>query len=339
MVTPAKMLHHLHEHFGIAGEHVSVRRTRLDDFIVRFSHREDLEHVLRTPPPEGAPFDLRWRCWSRLIMGSTGAFRFRVLVGMKGIPAHARSAEVAQTILGSSGAKAEITNPDALNDPDDEHELFVAACCAHPDLIPNEKIMVVPELEHDGEPPLFLRPHEIIHDDLLALSRPDDGPPAQSFAELIHEVDVCLFGPDEESAHSTPRSPPVTLGQPTDSSPLAQEFNGVDDIAAGVVPPVTADPPTIEDFITAFKKPLAQPVILSPPWPRLTRAARSRAQEPDVEELARKVMMKRLGVEIETQLPDEASFDEFQTAFASPLSSSTREAMQVLFPGQEAACL
>jgi len=50
-------------------------------------------------------------------------------------------------------------------------------------------------------------------------------------------------------------------------------------------------------------------------------------------------MMKRLGVEIETQLPDEASFDEFQTAFASPLSSSTREAMQVLFPGQEAACL
>ena len=49
--------------------------------------------------------------------------------------------------------------------------------------------------------------------------------------------------------------------------------------------------------------------------------------------------MKRLGVEIETQLPDEASFDEFQTAFASPLSSSTREAMQVLFPGQEAACL
>jgi hypothetical protein len=47
-------------------------------------------------------------------------------------------------------------------------------------------------------------------------------------------------------------------------------------------------------------------------------------------------MMKKLGVEVETQLPDEASFDEFQTAFALPLSASTREAMNVLlFPGKK----
>jgi len=46
-------------------------------------------------------------------------------------------------------------------------------------------------------------------------------------------------------------------------------------------------------------------------------------------------MMKRLGVEVETQLPDEASFQEFQTAFKLPLSSSTREAMHVLFPGRK----
>jgi hypothetical protein len=45
--------------------------------------------------------------------------------------------------------------------------------------------------------------------------------------------------------------------------------------------------------------------------------------------------MKRLGLEeVETELPDEASFEEFQTAFALPLSMSTREAMQVLFPGR-----
>ena len=37
------------------------------------------------------------------------------------------------------------------------------------------------------------------------------------------------------------------------------------------------------------------------------------------------------------QLPDEASFDEFQTAFKLPLSPTTREAMEVLFAGQEAA--
>lgn len=44
-------------------------------------------------------------------------------------------------------------------------------------------------------------------------------------------------------------------------------------------------------------------------------------------------MMKRLGLEIETEIPDEASFDEFHKAFKQPVSPSTREAMQVLFPG------
>lgn len=40
---------------------------------------------------------------------------------------------------------------------------FVAAWCAHPDLVPDEMIMAIlkPE-EHDGRLPLFLRPHEII---------------------------------------------------------------------------------------------------------------------------------------------------------------------------------
>ena len=46
-------------------------------------------------------------------------------------------------------------------------------------------------------------------------------------------------------------------------------------------------------------------------------------------------MMKRLGLEeVETLLLDEASFEEFQTAVALPLSTSTREAMHVLFPGR-----
>ena len=84
------------------------------------------------------------------------------------------------------------------------------------------------------------------------------------------------------------------------------------------------------------------PVLSSPPRLRLTRAARARAGELNDSELvpkrstrlaaksrhreqkpeaqARKVMMKRLGLEMETELPDEASFK-------LPLSTSTREAM------------
>ena len=76
-----------------------------------------------------------------------------------------------QTILGSSCARVDIANPEAVADPGDERELFVATWCAHPDLIPDEKIMAVPEWEeeHDGGSPLYLRPHEIIHDEVPAL--------------------------------------------------------------------------------------------------------------------------------------------------------------------------
>lgn len=90
---------------------------------------------------------------------------------MKGIPVHAHSEEVVQRFLGSSCASVVIANPEDVADPDNERELFVAAWCAHPDLVPDELIMAVPEPpeEHDGGPPLYLWPHKIIHNDLPAL--------------------------------------------------------------------------------------------------------------------------------------------------------------------------
>lgn len=105
-----------------------------------------------------------------------------------------------------------------------------------------------------------------------------------------------------------------------------------------------------------FRKPLSQPFLSTPPRPHLTRAAKakesrlhdeelvpkqsarlavkSKHREPKPEAQCRKVMMKRLGMQTETQLPDEASFDEFQTEFKLPLSSETRETMEVLFLGK-----
>lgn len=41
LVSPAMVLDHLRDHFNIAEDLVSVRRMRPDDFIVRFSRRED----------------------------------------------------------------------------------------------------------------------------------------------------------------------------------------------------------------------------------------------------------------------------------------------------------
>jgi hypothetical protein len=84
---------HLETYFSIMDDRAIVHRTRPDDFIVRFTRIEDLELVLQTPTPPVAPFALRWQRWSRLIMGSAGALKFRVLVGMKGIPSHTRSKE------------------------------------------------------------------------------------------------------------------------------------------------------------------------------------------------------------------------------------------------------
>jgi hypothetical protein len=85
--------------------------------------------------------------------------------------------------------------------------------------------------------------------------------------------------------------------------------------------------------VLAFRTPLPAPVILSPPRLRVTRAASAQTRELEDSELvpkpsarhaakskhrelkpeaqARKVMMKCMGVEVETRLPDEASFDEF----------------------------
>jgi hypothetical protein len=46
-------------------------------------------------------------------------------------------------------------------------------------------------------------------------------------------------------------------------------------------------------------------------------------------------MLKKLGLHAATEVPDEASFDEFHAALKFPLDASTKEAMQVLFHGKK----
>jgi hypothetical protein len=54
---------------------------------------------------------------------------------------------------------------------EDSREYLVAAWCMHPDFVPQEVIVAVPEPEVQFvvEPPLYLREHEIIHFELRAL--------------------------------------------------------------------------------------------------------------------------------------------------------------------------
>ena len=94
-------------------------------------------------PVPGAPFSLIWKWWRRTSMASACSFRFRVLVGLMGIPSHARLASVTQTVLGSSCALVEIALSEAVDE--DDREPFVACWCVHPRLIPDEKIIGIPE--------------------------------------------------------------------------------------------------------------------------------------------------------------------------------------------------
>ena len=67
-------------------------------------------------------------------------------------------------------------------------------------------------------------------------------------------------------------------------------------------------------------------------------AAKNKLRAPKPEAQARKVLMKELGLLVETAKPDKASFEELQRTFKEPPWPRPlvikREVMQVLFPGR-----
>jgi hypothetical protein len=70
-------------------------------------------------------------------MTSFTFLRYRVLVGMTHVPIHARSAAVAQTIIGRACARIELAPLDAIP-ADDDREFFVSAWCMDPQFVPDE---------------------------------------------------------------------------------------------------------------------------------------------------------------------------------------------------------
>jgi hypothetical protein len=116
-------------------EDASVRRYEPEDFVVRFANRDDTERVLHSRVLN-PPFCLIWHPWSRLSMASSTFLHYRVLVGMTRVPLHARSAVVAQTILGQVCARIEIALLEAVL-VDDDREFFMSAWCMDPRFVPD----------------------------------------------------------------------------------------------------------------------------------------------------------------------------------------------------------
>lgn len=142
-VSPDMVRAHLSTYFGIQEGSASVMRHEPVDFIVRFACLQDLEAVLHTAI-HGAPFSLIWHPWRRTSLASAASFHFRVLLGMRRLPLHARSLAMAQSILGTACAHLELAPPD-VTPPDDDREFFVAGWCLDPRIIPEEETIFIPE--------------------------------------------------------------------------------------------------------------------------------------------------------------------------------------------------
>ncbi|CAD6257103.1 unnamed protein product [Miscanthus lutarioriparius] len=89
----------------------------------------------------GAP-SLFWRPWRRTSLASAQSFPFRVLVGMRRVPLHARNAATAQAILGPACAEVDVVRPSDVP-ADDDREFFVTAWCTHPRFIHDEQVVFI----------------------------------------------------------------------------------------------------------------------------------------------------------------------------------------------------
>ena len=104
-VSPAEVRAQLESLYHIDGDSFSVSRYSPEDFLVRFTNPMDLDAVLHGPMPVGTPFYLIWKRWRRQSMASAGALCYKVLIAMRGMPAHIWNTDAAKRILGSSCAR------------------------------------------------------------------------------------------------------------------------------------------------------------------------------------------------------------------------------------------
>lgn len=77
-------------------------------------------------------------------MASGDTCRYRVLLGLRPVPLHARSAATAQAILGPACVEVVVIRPRDVPE-DDDREFFVTTWCVHPRLIPDEQVIFIPE--------------------------------------------------------------------------------------------------------------------------------------------------------------------------------------------------
>lgn len=162
VVSASQVQQYLLSQHGVSADRCSVHRFHPEDFLVFFKVAADCDRVLLGAPPTSPPFRLVWKRWVRQSMASPLVMRHRVLIILRGLPAHAWSLDVAQRVLGSSCAQLQPTRKTALKQ--DLSKFVLAAWCVHPDLIPRARTIWVQDPIPPHEPGiLHLKPHEVMH--------------------------------------------------------------------------------------------------------------------------------------------------------------------------------
>ncbi|KAJ1281173.1 hypothetical protein BS78_04G287700 [Paspalum vaginatum] len=155
--------------YGVAFDRFTVQSYQPKDFLVVFNDDADRDRVLSGAPPSSSPFRLVWKRWSRLSLAVPLDLRFHVLLLLRGLSAHVWSLEVARCVLGTSCAQLELA-PESVSRTD-LGQLVVVAWCIHPDCVPAEVTILLPEAKkpHDlGN--LFLKEHEMIQSKLSSMT-------------------------------------------------------------------------------------------------------------------------------------------------------------------------
>ncbi|CAL4993538.1 unnamed protein product [Urochloa decumbens] len=190
-VHPVQLGRYLEEFHALLPEDYSVSRYHPEDFLVEFASPAAADRVLHSHPNQEATFQVKWKRWRRQHSASLASLRYKVLIQLKNIPTHARNISTAQTVLGSACSGLTEAPPEVAGDH--RRCFYVAAWCIHPDLVPVEKLVFIPEPPEQFEGGnLFLKSHEIIHSK-------HDGLWYRVFAKVIQIQDWA----DESSSESS----------------------------------------------------------------------------------------------------------------------------------------
>jgi hypothetical protein len=144
-VTVAELQRWLAVRFGIPGDSVKICRYFPEDILITFSSYDDMVRVLHDRPPVGTPLTIIFKRWRRQALASAENLYYRVTVAVRGLPAHTWHLSTVRQLL--SPACSNLQPTPATLSKEDLRRFTVVAWCIHPDLIPREKVMYVPEPE------------------------------------------------------------------------------------------------------------------------------------------------------------------------------------------------